>query len=133
MKDIAVSERKKHKPHSSPSRSQLTSQFESNTSQYIYKRHCALHRAVVQSLFVHWANELIDGTIIRQLCECEAHFKNHRMGWSSWKRLVPEAASCLLDINSSIFPCNRAPIFYEVAICPDKILHFPAPLVARGD
>lgn len=87
---------------------------------------------MVQSLFVRWVNELIEGTIIRQLCECGAHSKNHKMGWSSWKRLVPEAASCLLNINSSIFSYNRDPILFEVAICPDKILHLPAFLVARG-
>lgn len=86
---------------------------------------------MVQLLFVHWVNESIDGTIIKQLCKYGAHSKNHKMGWSTWKRLVPEAASCLLNINSSIFPCNRDPILFEVAICPDKILHFPASLVAR--
>lgn len=86
---------------------------------------------MVQLLFVRWVNELIDGTI-RQLCERGAHSKNHKMGCSSWKRLVPEAASCLLDINSSIFPCNKASVLFEVALCLDKILHLPASLVARG-
>ena len=112
-KDTVVRETKKHKPCSSLSGSQLTSYFESNSSQYIHKRHRALHRAVVPLLFVHWVNALIDGTTVRQLCECQAHSKNHKMGWSSWKTFVPEVASCLPNIDASIFPCNRAPTLYR--------------------
>ena len=62
---------------------------------------------MVPLLFVHWVNESIDGTIIKQLCKYGAHSRNHKMGWRTWKRLVPEAASCLLNINSSIFQLKR--------------------------